>query len=598
MIKSKNSENGPTLISDIENLYNKIKTLKDISELTKMVEGFYIKYEISEEKSLGEYFIKSLKKNKVEDKYKGVVYTPIEISRYIIENTISLEEYINNPFMKILDPCCGMGNLVKPLINYLYGLVENNIDQINKVNGMNLRKEFIFSHIINNNIHCFEIDQLAVAILVIDIFKSTGTYIKNIYEKDFLFAENIEEEYDFILENPPYIGNKYMDIEYRKKVKNKYKDIYIDKSDISYCFIKKSIEILKNNGKLGMITSRYFIESISGEAIRNYITKYMDIWEMVDFYGVRPFKGVGIDPAIILMIKNKKNREFIITRPHIEDYKGEEFKNNVFYKNEGKIHKFLISNSNLEEEGWIIQDCITRNIVKKIENKSKVNLSYICDSYQGIITGCDKAFIIDENIATKNNIEKTLLKPWIKNSCIEKMENKEKSFIIYSNLIDDEEKYKNALNHIGKFSEKLKDRRECKKGIRKWYELQWGRDIQLFQEEKIIFPYKCDRNKFILDIGNFFSADIYALKLKQPYKLHSRELYKVLLFLLNSKTYNFYYKTFGKKLGGSIYEYYPNNLMKLKIPYLLQFSKLNEEELYLYFGFNNEEVELIERNFR
>ncbi|WP_010293005.1 hypothetical protein [Clostridium senegalense] len=42
----------------------------------------------------------------------------------------------------------------------------------------------------------------------------------------------------------------------------------------------------------------------------------------------------------------------------------------------------------------------------------------------------------------------------------------------------------NAINHIRQYKEKLSKRRECIKGVRKWYQLQWGRNKEIFEEEK------------------------------------------------------------------------------------------------------------------
>lgn len=36
--------------------------------------------------------------------------------------------------------------------------------------------------------------------------------------------------------------------------------------------------------------------------------------------------------------------------------------------------------------------------------------------------------------------------------------------------------------------------------------------------------------------------------------------------LLNSRLYNYYFKSYGKKLGDKLYEYYPNTLLRLGIP--------------------------------
>lgn len=55
-------------------------------------------------------------------------------------------------------------------------------------------------------------------------------------------------------------------------------------------------------------------------------------------------------------------------------------------------------------------------------------------------------------------------------------------------------------------------RRECKKGFRKWYELQWGRNESDYENPKIIFPYKSKQNNFYYDeLSYFCSADIYIM---------------------------------------------------------------------------------------
>ncbi len=65
------------------------------------------------------------------------------------------------------------------------------------------------------------------------------------------------------------------------------------------------------------------------------------------------------------------------------------------------------------------------------------------------------------------------------------------------------------------------------------------------------------------------------------------------MFILNSKIYDFYFKTFAKKLGEDLYEYYPNNLMRLYIPNIKGKELSSEQQLYEYFNFNDKEIELI-----
>jgi adenine-specific DNA-methyltransferase len=105
------------------------------------------------------------------------------------------------------------------------------------------------------------------------------------------------------------------------------------------------------------------------------------------------------------------------------------------------------------------------------------------------------------------------------------------------------------------------NRRECKKGYRKWYELQWGRNKSDYENPKIIFPFKSKSNNFYYDRDAYFcSADIYLMNnFKKGLALD------YLLAYLNSEIFEFYLKCQAKKVGNNIYEYYPNKLNNLKI---------------------------------
>ncbi|PIH05094.1 Eco57I restriction-modification methylase domain-containing protein [Clostridium combesii] len=517
-------------------------------------------------------------------KETGVIYTPQEISNYMIENTINKEDVINNPFIKILDPSCGCGNILIPCFFYLKNIFEENLKEINKKNNINLEKQYISKHILDNNLYGFDIDTIAIKILIIDLFYLTGYYNKNNFKKKDFLIEDINNNFDIYIGNPPYVGHKSVDKEYSMLLKGKYGYAYKDKGDISYCFFINALNYSKINSKITFITSRYFMESKSGHNLRKYLKENCNIYKILDFYGIRPFKAVGIDPAIIFIDKNISNKVEII-----KPYGYEKVKNGLFFNNEDKYEKFYVHMSELKQDGWVLIDDGSRDIINKIENKTNKTLGEISTSYQGIITGCDKAFIVDEETIKKENLERNIIKPWIKSSYINREKiNFRDSFIIYSDLIENVKKYPNIIRHIEKYKDKLENRRECKKKVRKWYELQWGRKFDIFEDKKIIFPYKASKNKFYLDKKNaYFSADVYALTINKEEVID----YNSLLIILNSAIYEFYFKTFGKKLGGSLYEYYPNTLMKLKIP-MIKINK--EEDLYKYFNLNDNEIKFIQ----
>lgn len=583
---------GNDFLKQIDQLYNHISGLGELTSKKNEINKFKSELGIQTEKMLGEVYFEKLevlKKN-------GVIYTPNEISEFIIKNTVSKQDIIENPYLKIADPACGCGNLIIPCFLKLQKLFIDNIDEINKNNNLNLNKEDIQCHIIDNNIFGFDIDNNAVKVLLLDLFSITG-YINqnNFFISDFLL-DNTQMKFDIFIGNPPYVGHKAVTREYSNLLKERYKLIYKDKADISYCFFERAIHKLKMGGKLSFITSRYFIESVSGIELRKILKNNFDFIKIVDFYGIRPFKNARIDPIILFLKKelSDSNKIEIIKPKKSIGKKKDIFCLALYENNEKDLKRFYIDKNDLNDSGWVLVDEKERNLIKKIEGQCLFTLKDICDSYQGVITGCDAAFVVDTKTIEDEHIENEFIKPWIKNSCILKSKIvKKDSFLIYSDSIAKIENFPTIKDHIGKYKEKLMQRRECKNGIRKWFELQWGRDKSIFEGEKIVFPYKADSSRFALDTGSYFSADIYCLVLKE----YAPFSYDDLLYLLNSKLYEFYFKTFAKKMGENMYEYYPNTLMKLCIPYTAGFESTHEKLLYDFFGLNKEEIKIIESSF-
>ncbi|WP_242960811.1 Eco57I restriction-modification methylase domain-containing protein [Clostridium peptidivorans] len=578
-------------LEKIDELYNIILLPMDNSYKLEASKKYKKLFFLKKEQYFGEFYYNNFGK----DKYKGTIYTPKEISDYMVRMVISKEDIINNPYIKILDPASGCGNILIPCYIYLFNIYKDNLAQINRKNNLNLNIHTIGSHIVKNNIFGMDIDDVALKILIIDLFLISGEVSpKNFRNGDFLLND-IKDTYEIIIGNPPYIGHKSIDKDYSVKLKKAYKEVYSDKGDICYCFFKKTKELLKYEGKVVYILARYFIEAQNGMSLRKYISNNFSIREIVDFYGLRPFKNTGVDPVIIYANNSNIENDINIIKPlKIKGQNKKEFYESLFLNKAHNYNRFSIGEHTLKNSTWILRSNEERNILDKIIKKSSLKLKDICNSYQGIITGCDKAFIVSEEIIKNENLEKDILRPWIKSSYIEKNHIKDaKEHIIYADFInDDENKYVNTLNHIKPYEYKLMNRRECRNGIRKWYQLQWGRKPLIFEGEKIIFPYKSNSNKFALDKGSFFSADIYSLILKEDASYD----YKTLLFLLNSSIYEFYYHCFAKKLGDDLYEYYPNTLMELMIPLKCDITFFEENKLYEYFEITDEEKKIIEES--
>lgn len=566
----------------VEQLYKIIVTPIDKIFKYEAVRYYKNLLKIDDKSSFGDIYSSII----TESDKAGSVYTPLPICDYMVKNLIDKEDIIKNPFLKILDPSCGCGNIILACFRYLKKIYEENNDKL-KINNID-------EHIVKNNLFGFDTDKYSIMILNIELFICSGSVNpENFIENDFLFL-NDTEEYDMIIGNPPYIGHKQIGKNYMADLKKIYSEVYKDKGDISFCFLYKSIKSIKDTGKIGIITSRYFLEAQNGKEIRKAILCESNPYKIIDFYGIRPFKGVGIDPLIIF-IKSKSCKdisEIEIVKPKIDSIKNKNNGGNLFFENKENIDNFSVMSGNLGEDSWILKCGEEYRILKKIISGCDIELKEVCSSHQGIITGCDKAFIVDENSIYEENLEKEILKPWIKSSYIDSFSVELKNkYIIYSDLIDKESNFTNCLKHIENYKERLNRRRECIKGIRKWYELQWGREQKIFEDKKIVFPYKASKNRFAFDKGSFFSADVYCLTINPEFMdVYS---YNILLNLLNSPVYSFYFKSFAKKLGGDLFEYYPNNLMKLRLPLADYIKDYSNDYLFEYFKLTRKEIKRI-----
>ncbi|OGO77653.1 MAG: hypothetical protein A2Y23_11500 [Clostridiales bacterium GWB2_37_7] len=502
----------------------------------------------------------------------------------MILNTLASVDIVKNPFVKIFDISCGAGYFLLKAFEVLKKAYEKQLEDVIYAHPQlkgKLSYEEIGKFIVENNIWGADIDPEAVKLVKDSLDKAAGCCCKsNIICADSLLADRNgadefwNNEFDFIVGNPPYIGHKAVPNEYKTLLYQHYREVYRDKSDISYCFFQRGLELLKPGGILSFITSRYFMEGPSAEQLRSYITEF-DVEEVVDFGDCKVFADAGVSVCII-SIKKQQDDKMVKVRK-IESW-GKAPGNLQIEKTE----PFYIEKRVLRKEGWLLLKPEALELFDTIDRNATHEVREVFDSYQGIITGCDKAFVLTEQQAMQLGIEQELLKPWIKNSHVEKFFIKPSDkFLIYSNLIKEPEHYPKAIAFAENHKTKLLQRRECQRGVRQWYQLQWGRNTQCFEADKLVYPYKAATNRFAVDKqGMYCSADVYSLVLKDEFKsIYSLEY---IAALLNSKVIEFYFKCIAKKISPEFYDYYPNKVLTIKLK-LNGSSKAIEELVKLLY---------------
>ena len=272
----------------------------------------------------------------------GKIYTPESIVNVMISDFD-----IQN--LKILEPSCGDGNFVVKLLN---------------------AKELVAQ----------DIDQEAL-----DKMKSRcGFQGKN---EDFL-SSNINEKFDLIIGNPPYIRIQDLDEDVRNQVK-KFDTCKSGSVDIYYAFIEHAIKKLNKNGVLRFIIPNAWLINSSAKKLRGFLSKFDT--EVFDFGNEKVFENVGTYTCI-LTVRNSNNNKTI--------------------KVSSKKDFFELDKKTAEKEIWA----------------NKPNSKYDFTFENGLATLCDKVFIFEKkengkyfSRATNSfvEIEDEFIKPIIKGSTLE-----------------------------------------------------------------------------------------------------------------------------------------------------------------------------------
>lgn len=171
----------------------------------------------------------------------GQVFTP----QFIVNDILALIK--NNG--SVLEPSCGDGAFIK---NFSRNFI-----------GIEIDKQFTAQNVVN-----------------IDFFD---------------FA--IEEKFDTIIGNPPYV--KYQDICNSTKEKlSKYSKLFDKRTNLYQFFIYKSILHLKEHGELIFITPRDFLKTTSSIKLNEFIYKHGTITDFIDLGDQRIFKDATPNCAI------------------------------------------------------------------------------------------------------------------------------------------------------------------------------------------------------------------------------------------------------------------------------------------------------------
>ncbi len=459
----------------------------------------------------------------------------------------------------------------------------------------------------------------------LELLKPTGEKLR-VYEsiKD-------SSDFDYAVANPPYIGEDGHKELFRRTLAlfPYWKEFFQGKMDYLYFFIILAIQKLRPGGRLGFITTSYWLTADGASKLRKYILSTTRIVEIISFQEMKLFEHAkGQHNTIFILEREDDPLKKVDNRPKLveirKQFEGstvtkkiqticdhiEKHVDQTRYSDDYiDVYASAITQSELAESPWyLFHKKDDESLLKDIE-KSGVRLDSLADVHQGVVPG---ALSVDQTVLdalsqqtiaehgivpgmgvfvlTKRELEAlsipkeelSIIRPYYKNSNVHRyvVDRDGEGYLIYTNKQTKIKNFPTVLRHLEIFKPRLEMKRETKEGKLPWWSLHWPREEYIFEGKKIVCPYRAKVNTFAYDDGSFYgSTDLYFItERKDNVKLldSSHVDLRYILGILNSNVIRLWtqYKT---KPKGEIRELFHTALQGFPIR-PIRFEKKGEAE--------------------
>ncbi|HHT9124511.1 MAG TPA: Eco57I restriction-modification methylase domain-containing protein [Candidatus Brocadiia bacterium] len=486
----------------------------------------------------------------------GVYYTPQYIVKYIVENTVGKLITGKTPKqiekLRLLDPACGSGSFLLGAFQYLidyhiqyyrehpkeaetHPLFPDLIRDAEDNYRLSIIKK---GRILKNNIFGVDIDPQAVEITMMSLYlkelegerslpqkqgllpilsnniKCGNSLIGyDIFDQGKLFPDEERERinpfdwnsksvgfgeimakggFDCVIGNPPYVRQEMLEA-FKEYFQQKY-NVFHGMADLYSYFIERGVSLLKPGGIFSYIVANKWMRTNYGEPLR-YWMKQKRIEEIIDFGDLPVFQGATTYPCIIRIRNDSPRSIFKVTQVKTLD-----FDNLESYV---QTNSYSVKQTSLSAKGWSLANERIQQLLSKLQAVGIPLGDYVKGKiYRGVLTGFNKAFVIDRE--TRNRLiaedpkSVELIKPFLIGRDIKRYQpHQSNKYLIFTRRGVNIKMYPAIERHLKQFKEKLMpkpkdwqgdDWKGRKPGSYQWYEIQDAIDYYAeFEKPKIMY---------------------------------------------------------------------------------------------------------------
>ena len=567
----------------------------------------------------------------------GVYYTPKYIVDYIVDNTVGKLIEGKTPEeiaeIKILDPACGSGSFLlgayQELIDYHIKYYTEHPaeagrstlfpDLIIEPDGSHRLSITKKAEILQNNIFGVDIDPQAVEVSMMSLYikalegertlpqnkellPSLANNIKcgnsligyDFFEQQTLiedeerdrinpfewdsrnagFGEILEKGgFDVVVGNPPW-GADFSEKELQY-LREKNKQIIVRMIDSFMYFVYQSSCKVNNKGHFGMILPDVILYQNDNIKLREYLLANYSISRIANL-GNGVFGKVTRPSCIVISHKEKEDSAIRVINCSKDS--PDKIESSI---NDETLFESLGQNVILNIPGklFVTNSVNDYKILEKVKSKPNEILANLVDDdgiQRGVSPDLKEAFIVDENIIKKYELESFKLKKVLTGGKHVKRYyiGYQGDYLIYNTNKDDFSKIPNICAYIKQF----KDRITCKEVIQKkhsMYALHRPRKESIFtKNKKILGVITEDEIIVALDENSFYATD--GLYLFSPIEEINP---RYLMGILNSRLFKFLYRLISLESGRVLAQVKPKIIAQLPIR-TIDFNNSKEKETH------------------
>ncbi len=257
------------------------------------------------------------------------LYTPQWVVDTLIAHTLTAQNSataLNAAELNIIDPACGGGNFLLPAFEALVeiycaeGMSESDtVQHMSKgaLSGVDIDPYGVWITSLALTVRCLRLDTpMAVSFQGLQLLEKRDSQesILGTLDRSFDSVDGhpLSKRYSVVLTNPPYIGRKLLSRELKQLLREHYPN---DSHDISVAFTRRSLELLKEGGRLGLITQSSILYLPSSKQFRqSLIEDFNPILAVEAGTGVFPLQsGEKID-SVLMVIERRTSTKGTSTK--------------------------------------------------------------------------------------------------------------------------------------------------------------------------------------------------------------------------------------------------------------------------------------------